>query len=974
MAVGVLLAAGPPARGDGGYTPEEASARMVVPEGFRVELVASEPDIRQPVAACFDERGRLWVIEYLQYPHPAGLKPVAVDQYLRTVYDRVPEPPPKGPRGVDRIKVLEDADGDGRFETVKTFVEGLNLASGLAVGRGGVFVAQAPYLLFYPDRDRDDRPDGDPEVLLSGFGLEDAHAVANSLAWGPDGWLYGAQGSTVTADIRGIGFQQGIWRYQPETKDFELFAEGGGNTWGLDFDRKGRAFGSSNGGFIAFHMVQGGFYWKGFAKHGPLHNPRAYGYLDSIAYDGPRRGGHVTPGGIVYKGDNFPAELRDAFIGGNLLSNTVYWHRLTEDGSTVRGAFGGTLIDARDPWFRPIDLLTGPDGCVYVVDWYDRRASHLDPRDNWDKTNGRIYRVVHGERPKVPAFDLTRRTTDELIALQNHANDWWANTALRVLWDRRDPAAAGGLRAALAGEADERRALRTLWCLDACGGLDADLACAMLEHPAEGVRAWVVRRGGDQRWTSDALMARLCAMAATERSLLVLSQIAASAQRWPAARAVPVLAGLAARDDLGNDRHIPLQVWWAVEAKLREDADLVVQAMGGEKVAAPLMRLTLAERLARALVSEGRYDLVTRLLDAVPDEAGELRETMLSGAELGSAGRKPGATDRGLEAFRSRMASVEDPAGRGLALRVRLGDPDALARALDEISLPGTDAARRATLLRAVAEAGRPEAFAHLRELWKLGTPKGVEGPLLDALAADSDEATAVALLARYAALDGSLRPRVIGLLTSRPAWTARLLDAVERSDIPRAELKTSDVMAIGRLKDGALKARAEALLGRTAATSAGKDRRIAEVRGILPEGDKGDPARGRAVFTKTCAGCHKLFNEGQTIGPELTGAERGNLEFLLESLVDPSRVIRKEYLGVTVATRDGRVLNGLVVEESDAALVLFDSNQQKTPVAKADIDEQAASTTSVMPEGLLDPLTDDQIRDLFRFLQSSGP
>ncbi len=294
----------------GGFTPDEAVRRMVVPEGFHVEVFAAEPMVRQPLSASFDERGRLWVIEYLQYPNPAGLKPVNVDQYLRTEYDRVPEPPPRGPRGADRIKILEDTDGDGRADKATIFVEGLNLASGMALGYGGVFVGQAPYLLFYPDRDRDDRPDGDPEVLLTGFGLQDAHATVNSLTWGPDGWLYGAQGSTVTARIRGHEFQQGIWRYHPLSRRFEVFAEGGGNTWGLDFDATGNAFGSSNGAYITFHMVQGGYYVKGFAKHGPLHNPHAYGYFGPVAYHGTKKGGHVTPGGIIYQGDLLPARFR----------------------------------------------------------------------------------------------------------------------------------------------------------------------------------------------------------------------------------------------------------------------------------------------------------------------------------------------------------------------------------------------------------------------------------------------------------------------------------------------------------------------------------------------------------------------------------------------------------------------------------------------------------------------------------------
>src|SRR5262245_32660468 len=299
-----------------GYPPADAAGKMTVPEGFEVKLVAAEPSVRQPVAIEFDERGRLWVIQYLQYPNPAGLKRVKVDRYSRTVYDRVPEPPPRGPRGADRITILEEKNGK---TVARDFLSDLNLASGIAFGHGGVFVLQTPYLLFYPDRDRDDVPDGPPDVLLSGFGMEDAHSVANSLTWGPDGWLYGCQGSTVTANIRGIEFQQGVWRYHPITRKFELFCEGGGNSWGLDFDRHCNLLYSTNvGGFHMLHGVQGVYYWKQFGKHGALHNPYAYGYIDHVPHRN-FRGGHVTVGGVIYQGDAFPERYRGKYIGGDLL-------------------------------------------------------------------------------------------------------------------------------------------------------------------------------------------------------------------------------------------------------------------------------------------------------------------------------------------------------------------------------------------------------------------------------------------------------------------------------------------------------------------------------------------------------------------------------------------------------------------------------------------------------------------------------
>jgi putative membrane-bound dehydrogenase-like protein len=951
---------------------------MVVPEGFRVEVFAAEPMVRQPVSACFDQRGRLWVVEYLQYPNPAGLKPVTVDQYLRTEYDRIPEPPPRGPRGADRIKILEDTDGDGRADSVKVFVEGLNLASALAVGHGGVFVGQAPYLLFYPDRNRDDRPDGDPEVLLAGFGLEDAHATVNSMTWGPDSWLYGAQGSTVTARIRGHEFQQAIWRYHPRDRSFEVFAEGGGNTWGLDFDLAGNAFGSSNGAYIAFHMVQGGYYIKGFAKHGPLHNPRAYGYFGPIDYRGAKQGGHVTPGGIIYKGDAFPPSFRGSFIGGNLLANAVYWHALEREGSTFAGRHGGTLIDARDRWFRPIDLLTGPDAAVYVVDWYDRRAAHLDPRDTWDRTNGRIYRVAYGARRRVAPFDLSKRASAELVGLRTCANDWFPAEARRILAERRDPSIVPELKRLLSVDRDETIALRDLWALNVSGGLDDATALCLLDHPVAGVRRWTIRLLGDDHRINPALRAKLVALATAEPDAMVRSQLASSCQRWEPADALPILGRMSVRDEDRRDPHIPTLLWWAFERQMRQDREAVVDLVcRPELQRAPLVKEALLERLGRALVSdgsEGDFAACARMLAASSGKASTVR--LLSGMEEGLRGRNlsrmPGPLTGPIGRLWVEAARSPDPAL--IRLAARLGSPpavDAAVKLARDLRAAESD---RAAMIELLGQLGRTEDFPAIAGLFQHDASPTIQIAALGALGAFPQHATARTLLERYPSAAPAVRARILAWLCTRRDWVSALLDAIAQRRIAARDLTPADVRLVAQLGDSRLVARLESVWGKVPRVgSPEKDRRIAEIRGLLPEGDKGNAARGAPLFKENCAVCHKLFGEGESIGPDLTGSERGDLDFLMTSLVDPSRQIRKEYQSQTIALRDGRVLNGLVIEEDDRTSTLIDSNRQKTVVPRDAVEEARASDVSLMPEALLDKLTEPQIRDLFRYIQSAG-
>lgn len=958
----------------GGFPPQAAAERMVLPSGFHADVYASEPDIRQPIAACFDERGRMWVVEYLQFPNPAGLTPVTRDVYLRTVYDKIPLPPPKGVKGADRIKILEDTDGDGKADKTTTFVDGLNLASGVAVGRGGVFVAQTPYLLFYPDKNKDDKPDGDPEVLLSGFGLEDTHSIINSLVWGPDGWLYGAQGSTSTAKIRGIEFQQGVWRYHPETKRFELFAEGGGNTWGLDFDSTGNAFGSSNGAYIAFHMVQGGYYLKGFAKHGPLHNPYTFGYFNNIEYEGPKHGGHVTPGGIIYKGGAFPPEFEGAFIGGNILSNAVYWHPLKPKGSTYAGRHGGTLVDARDLWFRPIDLLTGPDGALYVVDWYDRRAAHLDPRDTWDKTNGRVYRIRYGERREVARFDLSKLSTKELVEFRTSRNDWHAAEARRILWDRRDPALIADIKALLMADADPVVACRDLWALAACGGFDDPTALALLDHPVGPVRGWTIRLLGDEGRLSSALADRLARLAATEPDSQTRSVLASSAKRFEAAAALPILDKLIGHDEDAEDTHIPLLIWWAIERHSRDHARATVDLFASpESRRRPIAKRFLLPRLARLLAargSEGDIALCVGLsaLAADPDE----KSAVLSGIEEGLVGRKP---DPSLEPLRASVEKLRSDAPgdlRLLRIAASLGSQDAIDTLLAKAGDERVADADRSILIELIGRLTPKAGIAKLAGILADLKHPGVSYSALSALAGYDQPEAAAAILAGYPRWDARMKARAIDLLCSRPAWASALMNAVAQKRVPRNDISSPQILGLSRFHNSALDERIRDVWGKPPSPGAAAAKRIAEVRGFLVEGDKGNADRGKKVFEKTCSGCHRLGGIGKEIGPNLAGADRGNLDFLLVSLVDPSAVIRKEFLPQLFELNDGRVLSGLVVEETDRTITIFDTRQERTVVPRDRIEAAKAADVSIMPTGLLDALQEADVRDLFRFLQSA--
>jgi len=994
-----LLVPCDPARAQG-YAPDEAVKKMTVAEGFAVKLVAAEPMVRQPVAIEFDERGRLWVIQYLQYPNPAGLKRVKVDRYSRTVYDRVPEPPPKGPKGADRITILSDFDRDGRAHKSKDFLGDLNLATGLAFGHGGVFVLQAPYLLFYPDRDRDDVPDADPDVLVKGFGMEDAHSVANSLTWGPDGWLYGCQGSTVTADIDGVEFQQGVWRYHPITRRFELFCEGGGNSWGLDFDRQGNLLYSTNvGGFTMLHGVQGAYYWKSFGKHGALHNPFAFGYIDHVPHRN-FKGGHVTVGGIVYQGDSFPERFRGKYIAGDLLGHAVYWHDLTPDGSSFRSAHGGDLLLANDTWFATTDVTLGPDGSVYVADWFDKRTAHPDPDADWDRSNGRVYKIEAKGTKSAAPFDLAKLPSDKLVSLLAHRNDWFRRKARQVLADRRDPEVIFPLRTLVAEARDADLQLQALWALYVSGGFNDAVADKLLGHRNPDVRRWTVRFLGDERKVAPALAKRLADLAASEPDVVVRSQLACSARRLPAADGLPIVRRLLERNLDGNDPHIPLLLWWAVEEHAVEAREQVLEAFGtAEAWKRPLVRDAILERLMRRYAAEGGeagYTACARLLTSAPAaERGRLLAALDQGLQdRPAAPRKSPGTLFGDHAVVEKppqpRASRDEKLPPALAkqldalwtddttdltlirLCARLNRAAAHDRAVALATDPKAPTATRLALLQALGDLGKPACVPVLLNLVGDGEPEAVQVAALEALQHFDREEIAAALLRHYPKMPSRLRARTSEVLLSRKAWAGAFLHEIDTGHFAAKDVPTEQLRVVALHRERSLDDLVRKPWGNIRPGT--PEEKLAEMRRLSNDlrAGAGNPTVGRELFKKHCATCHKLFGEGEAIGPDLTHANRKDRDYLLVSAVDPSAVIRKEYLAYVVQTTDGRTLTGLIAEQTPGAVTLVDGKNQRTTVARGKIESMQESPVSLMPENLLKELKPQELRDLFSYLQTT--
>ncbi len=966
--------------------PEQALAALSPGTDFVIDSVLHEPEITQPLYVEFDARGRLWVCQYIQYPKPAGLEVLTWDNHLRTVFDRVPPPPPydhpdtRRFRGRDKITIHEDTDGDGTFDHHKVFVDGLNIVTATCQGHGGVWVMNPPYLLFYPDQDQDDAPDGPPTVHLAGFGLEDTHSVANSLKWGPDGWLYGATGSTVTARIRVASrpedpphafFGQNIWRYHPKTHAFELFAEGGWNTFGVDFDAKGRLFSGTNGSMQAVHFVQGGYYQKSFGKHGPHTNPHAFDYFHGIPIEGkhPR----LVQQWVPYHGGAFPGH-EGHFIGVNCLANEVPIIQTFPNGSTYTSKVIEPAITSADVWFRPVHLTTGPDGHVYVSDFYDARITHVDPRDNWDRAHGRIYRLRHRRGKRyAPLGNLHQADLGTLLELLDHPNQWQRWTARRVLVERQDPFAVPELLERL--RQPGQGALEALWTLHGLHKLDETTALEGLRHDDVHLRLWTIRLLGDRRETLSPALFDAVQDLATDSDPQLISQLAATLQRLPRHQALSILDRLLQTGRFTSDPFIPSQLWWALESQLGADPAAVLSQIPLSTYQSPIGETKLVTLLGRRLGADPSPEnlravatLITRLPRALALHTIRGLETSLQGITLASI---PESLGKAL----AQLATQGDPEIDLLRFGLRLHDAFSLDQALKIVTSSDLyPVETRVALIQALADTQTDLTAPLLRWLEKDPHP-AVHRAVINALRRVDDPRIPSKLITQAAShKDPNVRALALNVLAGRPDWASILLDNVPHT-LSREAVSIDHLLVIQRHNDADLIARIETLWGTLRQPEEEKKKRIAETLDTV-RNDPGDPQAGQALYTQLCATCHKLFDQGAAIGPELTGYERSNLEFLVTAIIDPNLGVREEYELTTITLRPKNegspptILSGFVKALTETQLTLQDLTGQSTTIATQDILTKQNSPVSIMPEGLLETLTKAQIRHLFAYLQ----
>lgn len=957
----------------GALSPKQSRSLLESSDDLEVDLVLSEPLVAQPLHLSFDYKGRLWVVQYTQYPDPAGLKRLSRDKVWRVSYDKLPPPPPhikSSPyRGTDKITIHEDTNNDGVYDKHKVFVDGLNMATSVAHDAKGVWVTNPPYLIYYKDENSDDIPDANPEVHLTGFGLEDSHSIANSLVVGADGWIYGAQGSTVSASIIEnlskdkdspiVSMGQNIWRYNPHRNKYEIFAEGGGNAFGVELDSKGRIYSGHNGGNTrGFHYVKGSYYQKNWGKHGALTNKYAYGFFPAMKNAQVERFTHQF---IIYEDKLLPKRFHGKLLGVDVLHNNVVMSEMTPDGATFKTRDIERFISSKDPWFRPVMISDSPDGSVFIADWYDKQVNHYRNHEgNIDKKLGRIYRVRKKGAGQSKKFNLRMSDELDLIGLLSSESRWLRRMALIELKSRKEFNVKS-----VQWKDNPKNVSQFEFIKNGNYLLDIE----KIIDP--GVRGYSIKSIAE---SSNAFryLEQIKKISLTEKNPEVISQLVSSISTLNESIKEQLLENLLLRDEFIEDPFIPLQIWWAMESMVSNDDSFIRELFTRSSTwNSKIISRFILERLMRRYAEESTsksYSMCEFLLKNANDD--NSKKILLKGFLEGLNGIGYGALPDGLiEIFEvnKRILPIE--------LRIRIGDQSVIEETISQIKLGKVSEKEEVSILSSLSLIKEPEVFNFFKTYLESGAEENIEVILLSSLTKyASDDAVQRIAFNKLRSKHESIRNEALELLISDVSSSHFLIGKVKSLEFKFPfnnhalveKLRAHGSILIKRFLE-------DKNISNGKRISEDLENEIARVKNVISR-EEGVPKKGESIFKVRCSSCHKMFSNGGQIGPDLTSYQKNDQDTLLISVIAPGAEIREGYENIILKTLDGIIYSGFLLEDTKNNLIIRQMNGITKILSKTNIVSTMMTGVSLMPMGLIDGLSDDEIRNLFAYLRSTTP
>lgn len=974
-------------------SPEKASKAIRLPPGFRAVPFAAEPDVQNPIAMAWDGRGRLWIAE--NYTYAERKQKFQLD--LR-----------------DRVVIFDNTEGD-RFRKRTVFTDDVQMLTSVEVGHGGVWLMCPPRLIFIPDENGDDIPDSAGEVVLDGFTVakQNYHNFANGLRFGPDGWLYGRCGGSCpgrigvpgTPDEQRLAMEGGMWRYHPATKSVEVLTTGTTNPWGHDWNSVGEGFFVNTVNGHLWHLIPGAHFTRPFTLDP---NPLTYELIDFHAdhwhfdtgqswnksRDGVANsygGGHAHSGTMIYQGTRWPKKYHDKLFTLNLHGRRANQERLERTGGGYVARHEEDFFIAGDPWFRGMDMSVGPDGNVFVIDWSDTGECHESTGVH--RTSGRIFKIIYGDGPSDPqATPNVQELSNEQLARMALSPEAWSfrqaklELARRYLARRNVDDATELLKQSFARpDQSSSNLIRSLLALHVCGATDASFLNALLDHQDEHVRAWTIRLLSEEWPIDDAIgpapltdiqwerrqteiweihQTMLTRMAVSDSSALVRLTLASMLQRIPVSLRPGLASMLGSHGEDRADHNIPLMIWYGLMASGTEHMDGLVVVAGNCKI--PTTQRLIARRLAAQVEANPRA--VDRLISfaATTDDA-KVRANIIDGIHEGWQGwrkvPKPATWSR-----LKNQPLTASTATKVQQLEVLFGE----GRSLDEvtaIALGQTSASYsvRMSALETLIQVEPDDLMTICKKL--LSDPR-MNVLAVQGLAKFDNPEAARLLVSRYGNVRAPYRPQVMSILVSRVSFAKIMLAAMAEGKIPRDDLSAYQVRQMQAFVDPSLNELIGEVWGEVRQSSNEKRTSIDRWKVQLEsESSATDLGNGRKLFAKNCQSCHRLYGEGEQVGPDLTGGQRDNLDYLLHNIVDPSAVVDKDYRMTKLLTEDGRLITGLVTAETERTITIRTATESLV-FDKQSIESQEITDKSPMPDGLLDTLSHQQVHDLISYLR----